>query len=335
MLEFVILVLAIALIFYVVFAGADFGAGIYELLCLIGKRRSRKELIEKAIGPIWEANHIWIIIVVVIFFMGFPTSFSHFSNHLHIPMAMILVGITLRGTAFAFRHYDPVIDHWQKRYSWLFGISSVWTAFWQGVVVGSLFGVFPATPSNFYEAYIAPWFGFFNLSVGLFICAIYLFLAHTFFLGEDTTDESLKRSIKRDLWKSVLFVIISGGLVFLTSFFLRPIFIERIVGNKLSISAVLMTTLLLFPLFWSYKKSYTNISRVIVGIQVALIFGAVFISSFPVLLTFDNGTQITYFTETAPEPTIRQLFYALIVGVSIVLPFLVALYRVFKRERLV
>jgi len=114
---------------------------------------------------------------------------------------------------------------------------------------------------------------------------------------------------------------------------LKPVFLERIFGNGLSIFAVIMTTLLLFPLIWSYKRSHTNISRVIVGFQVAFIFAAVFVSHFPVLLAFDNGSQITYFTDTVPMSTIKQLFYALIVGVSIVLPFLIALYSVFKRDR--
>ncbi len=332
MLEFIIGVLGISLVFYVVFAGADFGAGIYELLSLFTKNPPRKKLVERAIGPIWEANHMWLILSVVIFFMGFPEAFAEFSKILHIPLVMVLIGISLRGTAFAFRHYDPIQDDWQQRYTWLFGLSSVWTAFWQGVVVGALFGDLPSQQTDFYSTYIQPWFTPFSFTVGLFVVAVYLYLAQTFFLSE-TEDEPIQAiSIERDVWKSLTFVFIAGGLVFISAWFNQPKFFSVFFGHPVSIALLVITSLLLIPLIKSYRSQSFKLSRVIVAFQVAFIFLAVFIKRFPILLSFNDGSIMTYSFAAAPDATLRQLGYALAVGITVVLPFLIYLLKVFKSD---
>lgn len=330
MLEFIIAILGISLIFYVVFAGADFGAGIYELLCIITRQESRKNLVERAIGPIWEANHMWLILAVVIFFMGFPKAFASFTNVFHIPLVFVLVGIILRGTAFAFRHYDPIQDRWQKRYGVLFGISSVWTAFWQGVIVASLFSPLPTAQTGFLEFYVYPWLKPFNFAVGVFVCATYLYLAQTFFLSEATDTKEEKKEIKKDVWKSLVFVFITGGFVFLAAHHDQNDFVQNFLGNKLSTVLALITTVLLFPIVWAYQSQKNRLARVLVAFQVAFIFLAVFVKRFPALLTFDNGTSFTYFDYAAPESTLKQLFYALVFGVIIIFPFLIFLMKVFK-----
>lgn len=330
MLEIIIAILGISLIFYVVFAGADFGAGIYELLCLITRQESRKNLVERAIGPIWEANHMWLILAVVIFFMGFPKAFAIFTNVFHIPLVMVLVGIIFRGTAFAFRHYDPIQDGWQKSYGWLFGLSSVWTAFWQGIIVASLFSPLPTAQTDFLEFYVLPWWKPFNIAVGIFVCATFLYLAQTFFLSEATDTKSEQKNIKKDVWKSLVFVFISGGVVFIAAEHDGNTFVQNFLENKISTALALITTVLLFPIVWSYQVQKNRLARILVSFQVAFIFLAVFVKRFPLLLSFDDGTSYTYFDYAAPEATLTQLFYALVVGVIVILPFLAFLLKVFK-----
>ncbi len=330
MLEFVILVLILSLIFYAIFAGADFGAGIYEFLCLIKGRSSRKELVEKAIGPIWEANHIWLILVIVIFFMGFPYPFMIFSNLFHIPLIFVIVGIIFRGTAFAFRHYDPIKDETQKLYTWLFALSSVWTSFWQGIIVGSLFSPLPKEIIGFKQYFIDPWFTPFSLSTGIFVMATYLFLAQTFFLSEAPKEKHIRDSIRKDIWKSLAFVFVSGSAVFIVAYYSNREFIEAFFGNKYSIILATLTTALLIPLVVSYLKQWNRISRVIVALQVSMIFSAVLVKRAPNMIYFQDGSLLTFTEAAAPEAVITQLFYALVVGILLILPFLIYLLKVFK-----
>lgn len=331
MLDFIIAVLGLSLIFYVLFAGADFGAGIYEFLCLVNGRRSRKELVEKAIGPIWEANHIWLILAVVILFMGFPLAMTYISTYFHIPIAMILVGITFRGTAFAFRHYDPIKDGWQNVYSWLFGLSSVWTALWQGITVGAILSPQNQTTNHFLDVYVLNWLSPFNFLVGLFVVAVYLFLAQNFFMGESQgLPKEIHLNLKRDFWKSLSFVIISGVMVFFAGHHYDIAFVDFFYQSTFSIALICLTTLLLIPLIWSHHKGRTLYSKIVVGVQVTLIMLSLVKFKFPSIIDFINGNSLTFYNSAAPDATITQLFYALLVGISIVFPFLIYFFWVFK-----
>lgn len=128
MTDIIIFVLGISVLLYVLLGGADFGAGIIEIFT--GKKGI--DTISKAIAPVWEANHIWIILAIVILFTGFPHVFASLTTYLHIPLLIILVGIVFRGTAFTFRYYDVIKDNTHKYYTVLFRISSLLTPLFFG-----------------------------------------------------------------------------------------------------------------------------------------------------------------------------------------------------------
>src|SRR5438552_579934 len=97
-----------ALILYALFGGADFGGGVWHLLAWGPRAQRQRDLVTTAIAPIWEANHVWLILVVVVLFTGFPTAFSEITTELHTPLVALLMAIVLRGAAFAFRQSgDP------------------------------------------------------------------------------------------------------------------------------------------------------------------------------------------------------------------------------------
>src|SRR5262249_5366166 len=100
------LVMMTALSLYVLMGGADFGGGVWDLLASGPRRDQQRALIEKALGPIWEANHVWLILVVVLLFAAFPPAFSAITIALHAPLTLFLVGVVFRGSAFTFRTYD-------------------------------------------------------------------------------------------------------------------------------------------------------------------------------------------------------------------------------------
>ena len=114
---------------YIIFGGADFGAGIVELFTRKSNRTKTKNLMYESIAPVWEANHMWLIIAIVILFVGFPEIYTTLSIYLHIPLVLMLLGIIARGTAFTFRHYDAVKDDWQGVYTQIFYYSSLLTPF--------------------------------------------------------------------------------------------------------------------------------------------------------------------------------------------------------------
>ncbi len=104
--EAVAAVMLFSLTLYALFGGADYGAGFWDFIAQGRRGRAQRDLIAHAIGPVWEANHVWLIIVVVLMFTGFPVAFAAVMTALHIPVSLMLVGIVLRGSAFTFRSYD-------------------------------------------------------------------------------------------------------------------------------------------------------------------------------------------------------------------------------------
>ncbi|MBT8295859.1 MAG: cytochrome d ubiquinol oxidase subunit II, partial [Gramella sp.] len=127
-----------SLFLYVLLGGADFGAGIVELFSPKEDRQLNRDTVYKVMGPVWEANHIWLIILIVILWIAFPVYFNIIIIYLHIPLTLVLLGITMRGVAFIFRHYDAVVGKSQIWYNRMFRISSFITPVFLGMCFGSL-----------------------------------------------------------------------------------------------------------------------------------------------------------------------------------------------------
>src|SRR3954452_22776077 len=136
----VAIVLWIAVTMYAVFAGADFGAGLWSLLAGGGEGGRRpRELIDWAIGPVWEANHVWLIFALVVLWTGFSSAFEAIFSTLFIPLSLAALGIVLRGSGFAF-HHNARRARGRLAAELLFGLSSVLTPFFMGTVVGAVAG---------------------------------------------------------------------------------------------------------------------------------------------------------------------------------------------------
>ncbi|MFP3670175.1 cytochrome d ubiquinol oxidase subunit II, partial [Priestia sp. SIMBA_032] len=94
----------IAVSAYVLLAGADFGGGVWDLIAGPGQRgKQQRSLIEHSLGPVWEANHVWLIFVIVLAWTVFPPAFAAIASTLYIPLSLAAIGIIIRGSAFAFR----------------------------------------------------------------------------------------------------------------------------------------------------------------------------------------------------------------------------------------
>src|SRR5690242_13854090 len=129
----VLAVLWLSLIAYAVLGGADFGAGVWDLFAFGYSVKRKRELINAALGPVWEANHVWLIFLIVGLFTAFPLVFSSLSVVLFVPFTLALIGIVLRGAAFVFRTHglgskNPITFIWSR----VFSFSSIITPFLLG-----------------------------------------------------------------------------------------------------------------------------------------------------------------------------------------------------------
>lgn len=328
MTEIIILVLVIALLIYVLLGGADFGAGMVEIFT--GKKGV--DVISRAIAPVWEANHTWVILAVVILFNGFPPVFTSITTYLHIPLLIVLLGIVLRGSAFTFRYYDAFRDKSYNYYTLLFRISSVITPFFYGMILGAIiFGKIPATNTtgSFYDLFMAPWLNFFTISTGIFLTLLFAWLASVYLIGEAIGDTSYDLFVKTARTLFIL-LIASGLLVFVVAELYGIHFLREFVHSPVSIVCLIIATILI-PLMWrSISQHKPALSRIFAGGQTACILTGWFAMQFPVMIYMENGSNLTIYNSRAPESTMTMLFWALVVGVLIIFPAIGYLMNVFK-----
>src|SRR6266516_2058605 len=204
-----------SLIVYALMGGADFGGGIWSLLAFGVRAQRQREAIADAIAPIWEANHVWLTLVIVLLFTGFPGAFATIMTALNIPMTVMLLGIVLRGSAFVFRKYDVEKE---RRWSGVFGMASFLTPFFRGMILGALTtGQIRVEQGRLLTGFMAGWLTPFALSCGMFALGLFAFLAATY-LTLDTRDEpDLQEDFRRrSLWSGLALAPIAL-VVFLTS----------------------------------------------------------------------------------------------------------------------
>jgi len=105
----ILLVIGAGVVAYAVLGGADFGGGVWDLLAAGPRREAQRRLIATTMGPVWEANHVWLVFVLIGLFSGFPLAFGALARMLAVPLAVALLGIVLRGAAFVFRQYGGAL----------------------------------------------------------------------------------------------------------------------------------------------------------------------------------------------------------------------------------
>ncbi len=324
-----------AVCLYFIFGGADFGGGVWDLLAS-GPRASRQRAaIEHAIGPIWEVNHIWLILVVVILFAGFPPAFAAMSVALHVPLTLFLIGVVLRGAAFAFRGFPTMGQGAQRRFGRVFSIASTIAPVLLGMSVGALVsgririapggeGGLGLVTSSFFTTWLTP----FSLAIGLFALALCAFLAATYLTVElDGTDDELAR----DFRVRALAAGIAVGVLALVAFLLAgtgaPLVREAFATRPWSWPFHALTGVAAIVALAALARGRYRLARAAAVAQTVLILVGWAAVQAPYLIVPD----VTLAASAAHPEVRRLLLIALAAGVPVLGPSLVILFRVFKR----
>jgi cytochrome d ubiquinol oxidase subunit II len=323
-----------SLVFYVLTGGADFGAGVWTLLARGKRGHLHRALIDRAIAPIWEANHVWLILIVTILFAGFPRAFSVITTALHIPLTALLVAIVLRGSAFVFRTHDvrPRSDRDASQIFWsrVFAGSSILAPLMLGTTIGAVAsGRLSGQPPSFFDFFLAPRLALFPLLVGCFTLALFVFLASMYLIFE-TTDRLLQDDLRRRAL--VLWMIVSslGGAVLLVSRTGAPIIYDGLLSTSGGRTILWLTAGAGLISLAALVSRRFGIARAAVVVQVILIIVGWAISQYPYLVVPD----VTLPEAAAPVQILRLLVWSLLIGGVVLFPSLYYLYRVFKGHAL-
>ncbi len=312
---------------YAVFAGADFGAGMWDLLAGHGKRAERaRGQIDRSLAPVWEANHVWLIFVLVVLWTAFPRAFYAVMTTLYIPLALAALGIVLRGSGFAFRHAlpGPVRDPATR----VFGVSSLLTPFFLGTTVGAIAsGQVPAGGNG---DPLSSWTGFLPLTTGALFVVTAAYTAAVFLFRDSGAagDTELRDYFARRALASAV-VAGAAAVVGVVALHHDARFVyDRLTDQGLplvilsGICGLTALGLLLTGRTWGLRPAA-------VGAVVAVVWGF-FVAQFPYMLP----GQLTISDAAGTGPTLTAVIVVFIAAALLVVPSLALLYVLSQRDAL-
>jgi cytochrome d ubiquinol oxidase subunit II len=322
-------VMLAALVIYSLLGGADYGAGFWDLMCSGPRQQGQRDLIARAIQPVWEANHIWLILVVVLMFSGFPAAFSEISLGLAVPIFLILLGIVLRGSSYVFRAYFTGSVRTQLYWGKVFSISSSITPLFLGIVIGAISSNGVLVKDDVSEnGFFRTWFHPFPLIVGLLSLSLFAYLSACY-LTIETDDPALQNDFRnRSLF--------SGSVSLMAAFATYVVAGNAAQGIRDGLSRApyvwlievggAIAALVAFQALWT--RHYQR-ARIAAAAQVALIVFGWGVAQYPYLVR----PELTIYKSAAPTNIVSDLLIAVAMGALVLIPSLILLLLVFKKHR--
>ncbi|MBX3441243.1 MAG: cytochrome d ubiquinol oxidase subunit II [Planctomyces sp.] len=320
----------VGLIAYALLGGADFGGGVWDLFATGSRKTEQRLAIQKAMGPVWEANHVWLIFVVVLLFTAFPTGYAALGVALFVPFHLALLGIMLRGAAFVFRSYQSrQAEAAVKTSMWgvVFGVASLITP----AVLGAAFGVvtegairhMPGGGVELTRPYI--WLSPYCLANGFLAVATCGYLAAVYLTNE--TQGALREDFR---WRAILAGTATAAaacLVLLLSRREAPWFFNKLLSGR-SLGIVVAGVFCFAASAWAVFTRRYLLSRILSAGEIFLVILGWGVAQHPYLIYPDFELSEV----AAPEPTLRFLVLSLPFGAAAILPSLYFLFRIFKTD---
>jgi cytochrome d ubiquinol oxidase subunit II len=321
-------ILWLGLIAYAVLGGADFGAGIWNLFAIGPQAKRQSQLINKALGPVWEANHVWLIFLIVGLFTAFPSAFATLSIVLFVPLTIALIGIVLRGSGFIFRTYaidtaGPTARWWSR----VFSTASLVTPFFLGASAAAVAsGRIEASNGNVQADLGSTWTTPFALTIGAMAISLCASLAAVYLTMEarNDHDESLAETYRLRAIIAGAVTAVLGALGLLLSPSEAPILWQGLLTRALPV--VIATMLIGLATAASLFFRRYGLARIFIILEAAFLLGSWGLSQYPFIIpphvTIDNA---------ANDPNvIVALLISIGIGMLLVLPALYYLLSVFK-----
>jgi cytochrome bd ubiquinol oxidase subunit II len=314
---------------YALFGGADFGGGVWDLLAGIDERKGERPRarIQRSLTPVWEANHVWLIFILVVLWTAFPEAFGAIMSTLYVPLALAAFGIVLRGAGFAFRKSIHRFEY-RRAMGATFAFSSLLTPFFMGTVVGAI-AAGNVPPEGNGDAF-SSWIGALPLATGALFVASSAYLAAVFLIADShrAEDKEMEGYFSS---RALAAGLLAGAVALLGLIALhaeaRYIFDRLVVeGLPLVIVSILCGFGVLALLLGRARRGL----RPLAASAVVTVIWGWGVAQFPYLLP----TSLRIDEAAAPSPTLDSVLIVFAIAAVVVLPALGLLYWLSQRELL-
>lgn len=320
-----------ALIIYALSGGADFGVGLWDLFATGERKDQQRVVLVRAIAPIWEVHHIWLVLLFALLYVAFPLAFQAVYVTLFMPLVLLLIGLILRAVSFVMRAY--VIQSEWAHESWrlIFALSSIVVAMMLGVCIGAVSSgtirVQVHTGLVLTDGYAA-WWAPFPFAVGLLILALFAFLAAVYLIHE-TDEVALQEDFR-------LRALIAGGGVFVLAWVCfalagegAPLIREGLWHRVWSIPFQGVTGMMSTAALCALWMRWYTPARVLAVVQAVLLILGWGMAQFPFVVAPD----LTLENAAASDAVLQPVLIVLGIGLVILIPSFLYLYRVFKGSK--
>lgn len=329
--DVLLIVMLSALTLYAILGGADFGAGVWEFTTAMQATDRERQHIYKAIGPVWEANHVWLIFVLVILMNGFPAAFAALGRALWLPLLLSLVGIIFRGVAYIFRSYGTGPRRERALWEAIFAIASTATPLFLGSAAGAVASgqlkiptdiTSPADVMFGWISALPVFTGFYSVLMCAYLTAVFLTREAKQMNDEHLTTLWRQRALSTGLWMGVLSF---GGLVMIV------IEAPSLANGFLARGWPLVLVSLMCGIGSLVEVWRLNCARAVIatGGAVTCVIWGWGISQYPAIIP----PAIKAGSAKAPDNVLWMMIVVIALGAVFLLPALGYLFVLFKREQ--
>lgn len=318
------------IIAYALLGGADFGGGMWDLFAAGPRKIDQRLAIQRAMGPVWEANHVWLIFVIVVLFTCFPRGYAALGIALFLPFHLALLGIMLRGASFVFRSYQSRQEQAAAETSvWgtVFGIASIISP----VLLGAAFGVVTEGGVRLSESgqvrLSGPvlWLSPYCLANGMLALSSCAYLAAVYLTNE--TDGALRDDFRVRAIAAGTATAVLAGVVLVLAWREAAWFLGRLMSWR-ALPIIALGLVCFAGSAWSVFDRRYKLSRLFAIGEISLLLLGWGIGQYPYLVYPD----MTFAGTAAPTATLRFVILSLPVGGALLLPSLWLLFTVFKSK---
>jgi cytochrome d ubiquinol oxidase subunit II len=317
-----------ALTLYTIFGGADFGGGIWELNTAFQATDKERQMIHRAIGPVWEANHVWLLFVIVVMVNGFPPVYAGLSRALWLPLLLALLGIVCRGAAFAFRAYSVGEAELQQFWQAIFALGSTAAPFFFGACIGAVssgdLGI--TSEGQFNGNYLTQWVcplalfsAFFSVGICSYVSAFFLTREASIAGDAQMTALWRQRSMSTGIWVGMLAMV---GLVLLR---LESPHLTKGFSERAWFLIIISLASGIFSI-WAMWKSHFFLAVVGASTTIASVIVGWGVAQYPHLVP----PNIDIEAAKSPANVLWLMIYVTIAGAVLLLPSLIWLFVIFK-----
>lgn len=321
------LVIGVAVIFYVILDGFDLGVGI---LHGFAKKDQDRRIFLNAIGPFWDGNEVWLVIVGGAMFAGFPDMYATLFSGFYDLCMLLLCGLIFRAVAIEFRSKRPSTT-WRATWDWIFSIASFIIAFGIGLAFGNLIEGVPMDAEKSFVGSAALFFRPYPCLIGIFTCAL-LAMHGAIFLAMKTSG-ALHQRLRRWVNKSVLFFLSMYILTTIATYLWQPHMIDRMKEDPFWLIFALLAFLSILNIPREFSKGRDGRAFVFSCLGIVFLFSLYGVGTFPQLVrsSIDPDLYSLTYQNAASSPlTLKVLLIIVAIGVPLVLAYGAMIYRIFR-----